>query len=423
MKGEISMSMKELERIKTLTLVRENKLSQVIAAKRLKISDRQVRNLLKQIEQEGDKGIISKKRGRLSNHRLPENLKQEVIKLVREQYVDFGPTLVCEYLKAHHSINLSSETIRLWMIEAGIWSAKIRRARLHPLRERKPAFGELTQIDGSQHHWFEDRAPPCVLMVCIDDATSMLTSLYFSETECLEAYFQALAGHLRVYGVPLAIYGDRCSSLVPRLPVGMQNTTQFNQALKELGVELILANSPQAKGRVERANRTLQDRLVKYLRYKNICSIEEANKVLEEFRREYNFKFSKKPSEQCNAHRLLDGFSVESVLSTRATRILSKDNTIQFENTFYQIISQDPKIRLYKGGKIEIRTHLDGKQEALFGKKPVRMVALSQVDTPILDRKQILVWEDHKKFIPNKDHPYKKHFQKTMENHKSKVAV
>ena len=335
----VEMSTRELNRLKVLAQVQQKKLTQLLAAKQLNISERHVRNLLRKIEANGDKAIISKKRGKMSNHTLPLALKTKTLDLIRKHYPDFGPKLANEYLKNEHNIDISNETLRLWMTKERIWIPKVDRKKLHLPRERRGAFGELIQIDGSHHDWFEGRSPPCVLMVMIDDATSTITSLFFAESESLEAYYQVFARHLQTYGIPMALYGDRCSTLTPRDPRRSKDTTQFQLSLKELNCKLILALSPQAKGRVERVNRTLQDRLVKRLRIRGIDTIEEANKMLEEYRREHNEFFSKRPSEQIDAHRPLEGLSLDHVLCIRKTRTLYKDFVVQFENNFYRISS------------------------------------------------------------------------------------
>jgi transposase len=401
------MSKKEVERIKILSRVVGGDLSQILASKQLGISDRQVRNLLKKQELEGDQGIVSKQRGKRSNRRLDDALKEKALQLVREYYYDFGPTLASEYLESRDGIKVSKETLRNWMIEAKIWFPGKRKVNLHPLRPRRGYFGELCQVDGSLHAWFEDRAPDCVLMVCVDDATSTITSLHFSETESLEAYFALFEKHLKTYGIPLNIYGDRCSVLTPRNPKDNEDCTQFKLALNELGCALILARSSQAKGRVERANETLQDRLVKDLRLQNISTIQEANAMLEEFRKQYNRRFAKKPGQQGDAHRALDGVNLEHILCIRDTRTLTKDFTIQFHNTFYQISTQDKRIDLCRGSKIEIRQLRNQKLVAMFREKQLSITPLSQVESPILDEKQFLEWKACKHYTPPVTHPYK----------------
>ena len=282
------------------------------------------------------------------------------------------------------------------------------------MRSRRSLFGELIEIDGSHHPWFEDRGNPCVLMVMVDDATSAITSLHFTETESLEAYTNTLSNHLKSYGIPLALYGDKCSVLIPRT-LGMKGpNTQFKNMLKELGCELILAHSPQAKGKVERANRTLQDRLVKDLRMRKINTIEEGNQILEEYRKEYNENFSKKPKEQMNAHRPLEGICLENVLCIRETRTLSKDNVLQFKNTFYKISNQDKLVNLFKGAQVEIRELMTGAIKGFIGGKEVKMTPLAEIEALIKDEKQMQEWKSRKKYIPPKTHPYKRCFNKEI---------
>jgi len=412
----VTMSIKELERVKVLSLVRNQKLSQLLAAKHLSITDRHVRRLLKAIENKGDSSIISKKRGKPSNRSYDQTIKEKAMKLIKDHYLDFGPKLAKEYLEQEHGICISKETLRIWMIEAHYWIPKDKgQKKLHPPRERRRAFGELIQVDGSHHDWFEGRSNPCVLMVYIDDATSMITSLYFSQEETFEAYAQGFIKHIKTYGIPLSLYGDRCAVLTPREQKSPDHITQFHKSIKELKCELLLARTPQAKGRVERANRTLQDRLVKMLRIKGINSPGEANQVLEDYRKEHNRLFSKKPSEQMNAHRSLEGICLEDVFCIRKTRVLYKDLTVQFENTFYKISTQDPSIKLYKGLKIDIRKPINRKQIAFIDGKRVDMVPLNEFPTPVIDSKQLQNVISKTIYTPPKTHPYKrKIFIKTI---------
>lgn len=415
MEETVEMSRKELERIKILSQVREGKMTQVLAAKLLNISDRQVRKLLKRIKVDGDTCIISKKRGKPSNRSLPAEIKEKALSLTRNYYADFGPKLTMEYLQKEHALCISKETLRKWMIECHLWIPRSQdKRKLHPPRERRRAFGELVQVDGSHHDWFEGRSLPCCLMVFIDDATSTITSLHFSKGEDFEAYAKGFSKHLENYGIPLSLYGDRCSVLTPREQTST-NLTQFHKSLKELNCELILARSPQAKGRVERANRTLQDRLVKMLRIRGVNTIEQANDVLEEYRQEHNRYFSKKPDEHRNAHRPLDGICLKDVLSIREIRTLDKDFVVQFENTFYQISAQPHRVKLYKRGKVEIRKQLDGSQKAFFLNQEVKMRPLNVNQNPVIDPKVLVSWEPKNKYAPPITHPYKeKAFRQRM---------
>jgi molybdenum-dependent DNA-binding transcriptional regulator ModE len=402
----LEMSIKELERIKILNRAVEGKITQILAAKQLKISDRQVRNLLARLKNGGDKALISKKRGRPSNRHLPAELKHKALKIIRNEYNDFSPTLACEYLRTRHNLVMSRETLRQWMIQANLWIPNQQERNKHLPRERRSAFGEMIQIDGSHHAWFEDRGPSCVLMVYIDDATSEITSLHFSESEDLEAYYGGLKKHVMNYGIPLSLYGDRCSVLTPRekTPTGR---TQFKRALEELGCELILAQSPQAKGRVERANRTLQDRLVKMLRINGVSTIEEGNRLLEGYRKRHNELFSKRTSEQVDAHRPLGGIDLNQVLSKLEIRTLDKNFVVQFRNTFFQIYSQGGDVRLFKGAKVEIRELSDGSRYASISGKKVLLRSLNEAYVPELDEKQVIDWKPKREHLVANTHPYK----------------
>ena len=223
----------------------------------------------------GAAGLISKRRGRPSNNRLPEKTINKARQLLRSRYHDFGPTLAAEKL-AIEGVSLSVETVRQLLIREGLWKAKrVRRAVIHQLRERRARLGELVQIDGSPHDWFEGRAPKCTLLVFVDDATSRLMYLQFVEAETTFNYFAAVRSYLTEFGKPLAFYSDKFGVFRVNIPNALSGTglTQFGRALKELDIELICAHSPQAKGRVERANQTLQDRLTKELRLRGLCTV------------------------------------------------------------------------------------------------------------------------------------------------------
>jgi len=274
------MTRKELYRHHIILQVKERRLTQVKAAEILKITDRQVRNLLKSFEIEGEAGLVSKKRGKRSNRALDPELELRILALIREKYDDFGPTLIHEKLREKHEITVSVETVRKLMIKNGLHASRKRKGAVHRERMRRENFGELIQIDASIHDWFEGRGEKCALIVFIDDATSKITALHFHESESLNAYFLALGSHLKRYGRPLGIYSDRHAIFGGAKRI---KKAQLTRAFEELEVESILANSPQAKGRVERANRTLQDRLVKEMRLRWISSIEEGNAFLKDY--------------------------------------------------------------------------------------------------------------------------------------------
>jgi hypothetical protein len=353
----LNMSKKEIDRYTIIQKVLNKELKQNNAAKLLEISTRQLRNLQVQVQKEGPAGVISKHRGKSGSRNKPEHLKQRTLALIKEKYEDCGPTFISEKLKEWHDISLSEETLRLWMISAHLWIPKISRKKEHRLRLRRECFGELIQGDASIHHWFGEELPLVAVTVLIDDATSTITSLVFSEGETTESYFCALEEHIRNYGIPRALYTDKDSVFVPARGVG---TTQVNRALIELGIELILAHSAQAKGRVERANRTLQDRLFKELKLRGIKTIEQANAYAKEFVNGYNKKFSKKPKSNFNAHRPLDGYDIQRILSVRETRTVLSDCIFQYNKTFF-VIQNVSEPRRLKGMKVDI--YVDSKRQ------------------------------------------------------------
>src|SRR5271163_3982473 len=254
---------------------------------------------LKVYRTDGPTGLISRRRGCPSNRRKPAELRSEALAIIRERYWDFGPTLAAEKLREVHGLSLGRETLRLWMIEAGIWAdRKQRRKQVHQPRHRRECVGELVQIDGCEHWWFEDRGPQCTLLVFVDDATSRLMHLQFVESESTFAYFHAARAYLETWGKPVAFYSDKHGVFRVNHPgaLGGDGMTQFGRALHALNIDIICANSSQAKGRVERAHKTLQDRLVKELRLAGATTLAEGNALLPAFVADYNARFAKPPA-------------------------------------------------------------------------------------------------------------------------------
>ena len=402
----LEMSKKELDRYHILQKVKEKQLTQKQAAKFLNLGERQIRNLLVQLKREGAKSLISKRRDKPGNHRKPNKLKHSVLALISEQYEGFGPTLAKEKLEERHKIKLSVETLRLWMIEHNLWIPRRKRKKIHSTRPRRACFGELIQADGSHHHWFGDENPPVNATVFIDDATSTLTALVFSRGETLDSYFQALEHHLKRYGRPRALYTDRFSVFQANNKEGL---THMQLALKKLEIEQILANSPQAKGRVERANRILQDRLLKEFKIQGIKTIEDANTFAGEFIETYNKKFSKKPMKDFDAHRSLDGYDLERILCRFETRTLSSILTFQFNNKIFQI-QETSEFRRLKGRKVEVRIAKSGRMRVFLDDKEFKFVQLDQIVEviPELSRKQLLYWKPRGGH-PSPNHPWKKY--------------
>lgn len=298
------MSDKELTRLEILRDLASGRLTTPAAAQLLGLERRQVQRLAKAYQQQGATALISKKRGQPSNRRMPSDIKTQALDLIRERYSGFGPTLAAEKLRELHGVFIGRETLRIWMLEAGLWADRQkRRGRVYQPRYRRECVGELIQVDGSDHFWFEDRGPQCTLLVFIDDATSRLMQLQFVQSESTFAYFNATQRYLEAHGKPVAFYTNKHAVFRVNNPGGLHGDgmTQFGRALKALTIEIICANSSQAKGRVERANKTLQDRLVKELRLAG--AMEAGNAFLPTFMADYNVRFAKAPFNDKDLHR------------------------------------------------------------------------------------------------------------------------
>jgi len=376
------MSQKEVNRAQVLDMLKEGKLSQQDASKRMGVSTRQVRRLAKRYQAEGLGGLVSKKRGRASNRRLDEATRTTAIELIGTHYRDFGPTLANEKLAELHGVQLSVESTRQLMIGAGCWrTRKGGTVCVHPMRERRPRFGELIQVDGSPHDWFEGRGEHCTLLVFIDDATGRLTQLRFTPTETTLGYMRVLHDHIRAHGVPAALYSDRHSVFcINAKDADPEAETQFARAARELGIECIPANTPQAKGRVERANQTLQDRLVKEMRLAGINDMDSANAWLPGYIAGYNRRFAVVPKDPCDAHLAYPGTPDELVrtLSIQVARTLSKNLSCQYENQLLQVETTGTGLGL-RGAKVTVHEHFDGRKELLWRK---RKLTYSVMDKP-----------------------------------------
>lgn len=372
-RGLVTVSMNELERVKIIEAVFERRLKSVQAAERLQLSERQISRLLRRYECSGPAGLVSAKRGRVSNRELPIDIRVRAMALIRERYADFGPTLACEKLCECHGFTLAKETVRRWMRDAGIWiPRKQRPPKIHQPRNRRACLGEMIQIDGSDHRWFEERAPACTLLVFVDDATSRLMTLHFTQTESTFSYFEALQRYLAQHGKPVALYSDKASVFrvnannKQEKAIG-KGITQFGRACYELNIDTWCANTSQAKGRVERANLTLQDRLVKELRLRGINTKEAANAYAPSFIADYNSRFAKPAKSDFNAHRpVRTDEDIEQILTFREPRKVSNSLTVQYDRVIY-LLEDTPSNRLlihkyldvfeYPDGRIEIRVN------------------------------------------------------------------
>ena len=387
----------EMDKIIVLQDIKKRNLTQQEGASLLSLSPRHVRRLLKRVASEGPSGL--KRRPTKSNNRAhPEPFKKSAISKVKKSYSDFGPTFASEKLWEIDRLKINKETLRQWMIEEALWKGKIRKSSpLHQSRQRRSRFGELVQIDGSHHDWFEERRAKCCLLVFVDDATSKILTMHFEESETTAGYMSGIDAHLSQYGRPLAYYSDRHSIFrTTRNTDGYFKETELHRALKDLNIELICAYSSQAKGRVERANQTLQDRLIKEMRLKNISTIEEANAYLPEFIEKYNKKFAVQAENPEDAHRSVHQSEevLGRVLSRHYTRKLSKTLEFSFDGLLYQVENLGKGYR-YQGTHVNIYQHHKGDKagniEVLCGDEVLQVVALNkQTRGPIMgDRKDI----------------------------------
>jgi transposase len=367
------MSQRELTRLEVIQRVKRKTLKQRQAAELLSVSVRHVKRLCKAYQRAGAGGLISKRRGQPANNRLPEKTINKARQLLRSRYHDFGPTLATEKL-AIDGLSMSVETVRQLLIGEGLWQVKrVRRPVIHQLRERRARLGELVQIDGSPHDWFEGRAAKCTLLVFVDDATSRLMYLQFVEAETTFNYFAGVRSYLSEFGKPLAFYSDKFGVFRVNIPNALSGTglTQFGRALKELDIELICAHSPQAKGRVERANQTLQDRLTKELRLRGIGTVAAANAYLPEFIADYNQRFAVAPRSAESAHRpLAKGQDLERVLTLCERRILSKNLTLSYNNVIYQIKTKRAAYTM-RGAHVEVREKSSGEITIEYKQRPL----------------------------------------------------
>ena len=406
----LTMSNKEITRLEAMQRIKDKRLTQKEAAGMLSLSVRQVKRLYRAYKAQGAQGLMSVRRGKASNHRLAGGVEEQVLNLLKEKYADFGPTLAHEKLTEVHGMKLSRESVRRIMIVEGMWKPKrAKQPAVHQLRERRACIGELVQIDGSDHAWFEERGPKCTLLVYIDDATGQLLELWFVAEETTFAYFEATRHYLERYGKPVAFYSDQHGifRVNQERPLGTTSgLTQFGRAMQELDIQIICANSPQAKGRIERANQTLQDRLVKELRLRGISDMQTANAFLPEFREDYNRRFAVLPRSSHNAHRaLLKANRLEVIFTHQETRTLSKNLTVQFKHLIYQIQSKRPGYALHHA-KVTVCENAQGEVTILNNNQPLSYTIYQKsprqaevVDPKSLDR-QI-------KAPPPPDHPWR----------------
>ena len=404
------MSQKEADRLHVMKLLINKDITQKMAQKMMGLSKSQTIRIKKSYLQLGVEELISKRRGKPSPNKISNEILFEAVSIIAEKYFDFGPTFACEKLREKHNIKISKETIRKLMIKEGFWKdRKHKHVIVHQRRSRRSRFGSLIQIDGSYHNWFENRAEKCCLIVFIDDATSKITTARFCENETTNDYLDSLKNHINEYGKPISFYSDKHQifKVNNKKHITGKEISHFGSVLKNLDIDLICANSPQAKGRVERANGVLQDRLIKEMRLENISSIEEGNIFLKKYLQKHNAKFSKEPLCSEDTHTQLKDEDLDIIFARKEQRKLSKDLTFQYSGILYQI---NPLIATYSM-KHSVITVIDNKGYITIDYKGQKLdyKKYSEIEYQgsVVDRKSIDAWMNKKTRKISKNHPWR----------------
>lgn len=386
MKETVTMSNQEIDKLRVIEHVINHRLTWPEAANQLDLSVRQIGRLVIRVRDDGAKGLPHRLRGRASNHRLDPAILKKAIELVETHYHDFGPTFANEKLKSEHGIHLSTFTLRQSMIDKNLWSFHSNKPKHRAWRQRRPCVGELVQLDGSDHDWFEGRGPRCVLVIYIDDATSRILYGEFVSVENTFNLMTTTRTYVERYGRPGSLYVDKDSVYVINRPPtveeqlqGEDPLTQFGRAMAQLDIEIINAHSPQAKGRVERGFRTHQDRLVKELRLRGISTVKEANRFLWDiYIPDHNRRCAIAAANPTDAHRpVLDTHDLNRIFSIHHDRVAANDFTLRLNNTFFQILPEQSVIIRPKN-KVLIELWLDGSTHLWFKDHPVSFKPLPE---------------------------------------------
>ncbi len=405
-KDIVMLSQEELKRLHIIRKVVGKELKQREAAVILGISTRQIRRLAKRIKREGEGGIAHKSRGKTSSRKIADDTKNKILELYRQKYNDFGPTMAAEKLAERHNLVISDETLRLWLIKSGDWKVKRKKKKHRQWRERKHNNGEMVQIDGSHHDWFEGRGPVSVLMGYIDDATGNVFGKFYEYEGTIPA-LDSFRRYIRKYGLPMSIYLDKHATY--KSPVKepgyygvtqKESLSQFERAMKELEVKVIHAHSPQAKGRVERLFRTFQDRVVKEMRLRGIKSIEEGNKFLQYYLPIYNRRFAVKAKEKENVHmKVPKGLDLDKVLCIKTERTLRNDFTVAHKGSLYQVTeSTDAR-------KVVVQERINGSVHIIYKEERLKFREISE--RPIKQSQRKYKAGPKKKYIPPANHPWR----------------
>ena len=427
----ITMTAKELSRYEVIKRLIAKEINGTEAAKQLSLSIRHIKRLKAQVGREGVKGIIHASRGKPSNRRISEDKIKEMEKIVKKNYSDFGPLFASEKLEEEHGIKIGKETLRLLMIEWELWNPKLRRnnKEYRAWRQRKEQYGEMEQFDGSYHRWFEDRAPECCLLASIDDAKGDITGMKFGYDEGTLPVFSFWQPYFEKHGKPLSIYLDRLRTYKQNQKSVFDDPnclTQFQRAMEtDLGVKIMHAHSPQAKGRAERLFGTLQDRLVKELRLAGISTIEEANKFCEQvFIPKYNAKYAVLAQKKGNLHKPLTKFekdNLDKILSVRKTRVVNNDFTVKFESKWYQLAEKQPCLVLRKD-KVVVEQRIDGSMHISLRNKYLNYTVLPARPEKV-KMKVIALTRNKSTWKPPVNHPWRKFSLPPKANVEQPVSV
>ncbi len=409
---DILMTTKEAKRLRLLENHADGMISLIDVSNLLGLSYRQVKRIWSEFNTHGAQALISKKRT-MRNRALDPQIENQILTLIRERYHDYGSTLLSEKLEENHQIKISKETIRKMLITHGLWQPKKqKKAKVHQRRKRRSCFGELEQVDGSPHAWFEERGPYCTLLLAVDDATSKITAARFEETETTEGYFRLMKSYLQTHGKPVCLYSDKYGVFRVNQGKDRSKLTQFARAMKELNIKTITAHSPQAKGRIERKNGVLQDRLVKELREQGISTIEEANIYLPTYIEKHDRRFGKAPASPFNAHCVLDHTEdLDQILCRKEARKISKNLEIHYKNEIYQI--QEPnRVNRLRGVGVQMIERMDEKILIEYKGELLNYVLYKEFDAQpkVVDHKELVSqWENSLKKIhkPKQNHPWR----------------
>jgi len=406
-KDILMMTREEIQRYQVIRKVLEREINQQEASEVLRLSDRQIRRIVKRVRLEGESGVVHRWRGKPGNRSVKPLFKERVLKLYRTSYEGFGPTLASEKLLERDGLRVNDETLRLWLIKEALWQVNSQRIRkAYTWRERKPHFGEMVQLDGSHHDWLEGRDPNLVLMGYIDDATGKFYGKFYGYEGSMPA-MDSLKGYINKYGIPPSLYLDRHSTYKNNKKYAYtewpfrdkEELTQFGRACKQLGIELIYANSPQAKGRIERLFETLQDRLVKELRLAKASGCKEANIVLERFMGSFNSKFQVAARKRGNFHRAADKrIRLDDILSFQTERSLRNDRTLLHNKRWYQVLNRT------RAKEITVYDYLNGRMSIKYGNHRLDYKAIEGPIMRVVSAKlKVCKPRFPKRYVPPKD--------------------